>query len=174
MIKIKKHLIFAIVCISVVVLGVQLFLMLNSKKSEDIKIITKSELMSLLNLDNLCCEVLSLKINEVNWPDTDNSDSTTFVIHLSAPSKYIKSDERFNVKHQNDNDAYEHVFNHYAFSTQQFDAIGSFFNEISIKRNREILYIPYEIWWGISYSSVDTYDVVVFGTIPQNIVVAQG
>ena len=124
--------------------------------------------MDLLNLTNLDCDIISIKVNGTKETDTDNSDSTTIVTTLRMAKKSITKDERFNVQYQQDDDC-EHIFNQYSFSTQQFDAVGSFFNEISVQKNRATtIYIPYEIWWGMSYNSDDTCDMVVFTSIPQN------
>ena len=157
-----------IICMIILVLGVLLFFMLNCGKTTNLNIDTKNELMDLFNLANLDCDVLSIKVNETEVVDTDNSDSTTIVITLSVSSKSIIKDERFNIQYQLDND-YEHIFNEYSLSIQKFDAVGSFFNEISIRKNRGILYMPYETMWGVSYDSADTYSMVVFSSIPQNI-----
>ena len=165
----KRCLLFMIICIIILVLGVLFFFMLNCGKTTDIiNIDTKNELMNLFDLANLDCDVLSIKVNETEVVDTDNSDSTTIVVTLSVSSKSIIKDERFNIQYQPDND-YEHIFNEYSLSIQQFDAVGSFFNEISIRKNRGILYMPYEIRWGVAYDSADTYSMVVFSSIPQNI-----
>lgn len=165
----KGYLLIIIVCIITVVLGILFFFMLNSQKPKEMKIVTKNELLGLFDLNNFDCDILSIKVDEKEADDEVIYDTTTITIELSVSSENITRDERFNNQYQDDN-AYEHIFDQFSFSIQQFDAIGSFFKELSVQeRKGKTLHIPYEIWWGISYNSNDTCNMVAFAHIPQKI-----
>ena len=124
---------------------------------------TKQELMHFLALDDLDCKILDIRRKA-----TENNMSSSVVVTVNVPSKYIREDERFNTSYEMD---YETEFNLYSFSTQQFDKVGVFFDEVEIVRGRKTLSIPYQVCWGASYNSNEDCNVVLFFSDPHKVVI---
>lgn len=154
---------FVFTIIAILILA--LFFVLSHKKTDDITIDTKDKLMELFNLSDLECNIINIKANE-----TDESDTSKIAITLSVSSETVKGNEKLNFKSEYD-ETTERIFNQYSLSTREFDAIGTIFSEISNEEDGGIIYMPYEICWGISYDTEDTYSMVAFATIPRNVVV---
>ena len=126
---------------------------------------TKQELMHLLTLDDLDCKILDIRRKA-----TENNMSSNVVVTVNVPSKYIREDERFNTLDYDEMD-YETEFNVSSFSTQQFDKVGVFFDQVEIVRGRKTLYIPYQVCWGASYNSNEDCNVVLFFSDPHKVAI---
>ncbi|MBE5928275.1 MAG: hypothetical protein E7267_02730 [Lachnospiraceae bacterium] len=145
-------------------------------KSKVIEITTKNELLELLRIEDLDCEIVNIQYDDFVDEELDHElEGVNLVVTIKASKSSIDNNENFVVSQEYDDSGFIHIFNnyfrHFSFTIDDFDVIGSYFNELVIKHYNGALYIPYELWWGITYGENDSCDVTIFTGFPRDIVI---